>query len=272
MQSKIARIIWFLVVCLGFTTAGILISKSYLEWQTHPIATSITTHPIPSLDFPIVTICPPRDTKAALYHDLVKAGKANLTKEKKQTLKSTAYDTFAVQSHMEFVRKMNATLNMGNTEQVMKGFHSLPRPYKHVNGFEIHMWNLNGTITTPWFEEDYVEEYYKEDKEFHFVLELPEDIKEQVGSGSLHIELEFNTREQKSWVEKMFFAEVQTEKFATFQDKFYFKQTSKKNWTDAEADCQVVHSCNTFLCCLDGEISDDPYRNPDMNNKDHRSG
>ena len=77
-----ARFIWFLVVCLGFTTAGILIGKSYLEWQAHPIATSITTQPINDLDFPIVTICPPRDTKAALYHDLVKAGNANLTEEK----------------------------------------------------------------------------------------------------------------------------------------------------------------------------------------------
>ena len=34
---------------------------------------------------------------------------------------------------------------------------------------------------------------------------------------------------------------------------------------------QVVHSCTIFLCCLDGEIYD-PYRNPNMNNKDHRVG
>ena len=36
----------------------------------------------------------------------------------------------------------------------------------------------------------------------------------------------------------------------------------------------LVHSCTIFLCCLDGEIYeiDDPYRNPNMNNKDHRVG
>ena len=55
------------------------------------------------------------------------------------------------------------------------------------------MWNLNGTITTPWFGEHFVEEYYKEDREFHFVLELREDIKDQVGSGTFVIDLEFNT-------------------------------------------------------------------------------
>ena len=39
----------------------------------------------------------------------------------------------------------------------------------------------------------------------------------------------------------------------------------------------LVHSCTIFLCCLDGEIyerymNDDPYRNPNMDNKDHRVG
>ena len=30
--------------------------------------------------------------------------------------------------------------------------------------------------------------------------------------------------------------------------------------------------CSIFLCCLDGEIYYDPYRNQNMNNKDHRVG
>ena len=35
---------------------------------------------------------------------------------------------------------------------------------------------------------------------------------------------------------------------------------------------KVVHSCTIFLCCLEGEIYDDPYRNPNMNNNDHLVG
>ena len=31
----------------------------------------------------------------------------------------------------------------------------------------------------------------------------------------------------------------------------------------------IVHSCTIFLCCLD---DNDPHRNPNMNNKDHRVG
>jgi len=32
-QTKSAKVLWFLVVCVGFIVAGILIGKSYKEWQ-----------------------------------------------------------------------------------------------------------------------------------------------------------------------------------------------------------------------------------------------
>ena len=64
---------------LGFIGAGVIIGKSYKEWQENPIATSITTHPIDDLDFPNVTICPPKDSNTALYHDLVKVGNRSLS-------------------------------------------------------------------------------------------------------------------------------------------------------------------------------------------------
>ena len=57
----------------------------------------------------------------------------------------------------------------------------------------------NGTISTPWYGEDFVEAYYEEDRDIHMVLELPDDIKEQVGSGLLVIELEVDTREERCW-------------------------------------------------------------------------
>ena len=65
------------------------------------------------------------------------------------------------------------------------------------------MWDLNGTITTPWFAGDYVEDYYLEDREFLFIIELPDDIKDQVGSGSLIIDLDVDTREESGWVEEV---------------------------------------------------------------------
>ena len=212
-----------LVVCLGFIGAGILIGKSYKEWQEKPIATSITTHPIDDLDFPNVTICPPRDSNTALYHDLVKAGNGPLSDQNRERLRRSAYEILMEPSHGAYNKKMRPMSHMGNLDQVVQGFHSLPIPYNDANGFKIKMWNLNGTITTPWFQKDYVVEYYQEDKEFLMVLELPDNIKDQVGSGSLLIDLEVDIRDVEGWVEEI----------STFT--FY---TTGKTWAEAESDCQ----------------------------------
>ena len=105
----------------------------------------------------------------------------------------------------------------------------MPKPYNKENGFEIKMCNLNGTITTPWFGGDYVEEYYKQDRVFHMVLELPGDIKDQLGNGSLIIELEVDTREETGWIEDVFM----------FTYNYTLHTTWPwKNWFEAEAECQ----------------------------------
>ena len=70
-----------------------------------------------------------------------------------------------------------------------------------------------------------MEEYYKEDREFHMVLELPDDIKDRVGSGSLIIELDVDTREETGWIEEVFMYN-------------YTLHTTEKNWLEAEAECQ----------------------------------
>ena len=202
-QTLPVKVLWCVIVCLGFIGAGVLIGKSYKKWQDSPIATSITTHPIEDLDFPVVTVCPPKDSNTALYHDLVKAGNGNLTEETRKTLNETAFKVFLVKPHEEHIERMMAASNIRNIDQVYQGFHSLPKPYKSPNGYEIKMWNKNGTITTPWYGESYVKEYYKEDRDIHLILELPEDIKDQVGSGSLIIELEVATREQEGWEEQV---------------------------------------------------------------------
>ena len=237
-QTRLAKILWTVLVCLGFITAGYLISKSYNEWQASPIATSITTHPIDDLDFPVVTICPPKDSDTALYHDLVKVGNGTLPDYNKEKLKRASYKIFLDQAHKDYVKKMKPLSHMGNSDQTFKGFHSMPTPHKSANSFEIRMWNLNGTITTPWFGEDFVEEYYKEDREFHFVLELPKDIKNLIGSGSLTIELEFNSRLEKEWIEQASYKEIEDAEFKKIQDSTYTFHKSKKNWTEAEAECQ----------------------------------
>ena len=117
-QTKSAKILWLLIVCFGFIGSGILIRKSYNEWQESPIATSISTYPLDDLDFPIVTICPPKDSNTALYHDLVKAGNRSLSDVKSRTLRRAAYEIFTEQAHKEYVIKMSATQHNGSARHV----------------------------------------------------------------------------------------------------------------------------------------------------------
>ena len=237
-QTNTAKILWVFIVCFGFVTAGILISHSYYEWQENPIATSITTHPIKDLYFPIVTICPPRDSNTALYHDLVKAGNGTLSDEKRQILKSAAYKIFIEQPHKEYVKNMSENLNMRNLDQMYQGYHSLPKPY--LNGFEIRMWNLNGTVTTPWYGGEFVEEYYTEDQDYHMVLEFPDDIQDQVGNGSLIIELDMDIREKEGWQEQLRYGGNGPRQDYFWSDLgFAYKVHEEKlPWPEAEAECQ----------------------------------
>ena len=133
---------------------------------------------------------------------------------------------------------MLATSNIGNMDQVYQGFQSLPTPSNHANGFEIKMWNINGTITTPWYQEAFMEEYYKEDRDFHMVLELPFDIKDQVGSGSLVIELDIDMREEEGWIEQLTYKEIKAGELASPNKYKYTLHTTGKSWPDAEDDCQ----------------------------------
>ena len=224
MQTKTAKIFWVGVVCLGFIGAGILIGKSYYSWQENPITTSITTHPIEDLDFPVVTICPRKGSNTGLYHDLVSAGNTTLSEEDRNLLKAAAYKIFMEASHKTYVKRMSPASQLGNMDQIVQGFHSQPEPFD-PNGFVVRMWNLNGTITTPWFGKEYLEEYYEEDRNLLMVLELPDDIKDLVGSGSLIIELEVDTREETGWVEEV----------SLLSQSSYERA---KNWRDAEAECQ----------------------------------
>ena len=125
LQTRFYKILWTGVVCLGFIGAGLLISKSYKEWQESPVAPSITTRPINDLDFPIVTICPPKGSNTALYHDLVKAGNGTLSEKDRIILKKSAFKIFLERSHRDYVMRMPAVSNLENMDQVYQGYHSV---------------------------------------------------------------------------------------------------------------------------------------------------
>ena len=63
-NKSLLRLFWVGVVTTGFIGAGVLIQQSFSSWATSPVSTTIETHPISKIDFPNVTLCPPRQSGA----------------------------------------------------------------------------------------------------------------------------------------------------------------------------------------------------------------
>ena len=207
--------------------AGYLISSSYSDWQDQPISTSIETHPIGDLDFPTVTVCPPKGSHTALNYDLMKADNQSLTEQDREMLKDKLHDIFMEAPHLDYINTMLATVNPQNVEQVYKGFFAYPLPYKET-GFEMKMWNNHGTFQTPSFQERYEKDIYSKDINYHAVLKFPDNLAKLVGDGSLVINLEVETRKDEGLMEEVVYQEGS--KFTLIREK--------KTWENAEAHCQ----------------------------------
>ena len=106
LQTIIAKCLWFSFVCLGFLGAGLLIGKSYVEWQKSPVATSISTLSISDLEFPNVTVCPPKGSNTALNYDLMKADNHLMTEEEQKLVSQDAYSVFVEAPFQEYFDRL----------------------------------------------------------------------------------------------------------------------------------------------------------------------
>ena len=105
-QTRIGKCLWFTSVCFGFLGAGFLISNSYFEWQKSPVASSISTISISDLEFPNVTICPPKGSNTALNYDIMNAENNLMTEEQKEKLSQDAFSVFVDAPFQEHVNRM----------------------------------------------------------------------------------------------------------------------------------------------------------------------
>ena len=139
-QTSAGKCAWCIVVFMGFTIAGYLINSSYSDWTKSPVATTTTTYPIAGLEFPTVSICPPRGSHTALNYDLMKAENDSLTKHDREKLKGVVDNIITESSHHEYIRQMMATVNLENIKKTYEGVHNVPKSHGNA-GFKISMWN-----------------------------------------------------------------------------------------------------------------------------------
>ena len=137
-------------MCLGFLGAGLLIGKSYVEWQKSPVSTSISTLSISDLEFPNVTVCPPKGSNTALNYDLMKADNHLMTEQQKKTLSQDAHYVFVEAPFHEYFDSMLSQVNPENIENLVRGYQKAPK-VTDGNVTETLFCSINGTFHTPWF-------------------------------------------------------------------------------------------------------------------------
>ena len=81
--SKFSRFIWFLIVSAGFGFAAYFIQEQFQAWQDSPFKTVIETFPISEIEFPKVTVCPPKNTFTNLNYDLENFENVTITNKTK---------------------------------------------------------------------------------------------------------------------------------------------------------------------------------------------
>ena len=59
-SGPLTKLIWFILIILGFLLVGVIVYSLVLDWNDNPVITTIDTteFPITNIQFPTITICP----------------------------------------------------------------------------------------------------------------------------------------------------------------------------------------------------------------------
>ena len=145
------------------------------------MSTTITTHPITELEFPTVTVCPPRGSNTALNHLLEKVKDVNFTKEERQELLDISREVFIEIPNKKYAREMSKLLSVENMRSIANGQASMPE-VDEQGTIILRSSEPQGSFSSPRHDFKNVSYIYK--------LNIPKDIGELVGEGELVISVE----------------------------------------------------------------------------------
>ena len=112
-KTRKARFAWLVIVVCCFAFAIHEITSALKAWQESPVSTTITTHPITELQFPAVTVCPPRGSNTALNQALEKVKDVNFTETDRQEMLNMSREVFLFD--LNWGRFMNSNSEVTDT-------------------------------------------------------------------------------------------------------------------------------------------------------------
>ena len=218
-KSTAARLAWVTIVVACFAIAISMITNSYKEWQESPVSTTITTHPISELQFPAVTVCPPRGSNTALNQALERVKHVDFTERERQKLINISREIFVELPSKNYARQMSELLSPENIRSIADNGMSIPHFDRYTNTTTLTSRELQGSFSTPGFgNSEYKRDFYDRSHSLHYELIFPENISEILGEDSLVISVETEDDWSYRWHRMTFYKD-------------------KLNMTDAEELC-----------------------------------
>ena len=194
-KQRLIRLSWICVVIAGFTGAAALIRQSFSSWASSPISTTIETLPISDLDFPNVTVCPPRNSLTSLNPDLLSS--RNITLDEAERLRlvsaavfdgvfSTRYPQFAAFRQQKYINWYR-----GISREFIK--YDKNEDYEIEKKYHIETTDLSGTVSTPHFGQLFDEKIFELDLTWVFTIFLPDNLTEGT---SLLVDFHFDSEKE----------------------------------------------------------------------------
>ena len=158
-NRRLVQLFWICVVITGFTVAGVLINQSFSSWADSPISTTIETRPIREIDFPNVTVCPPRNSFTSLNPDLLRSRNINfdekIRKELSDYVPYAAYDVTYKANSREYKEFLEGEINYSNWYRGRSKLELLKTGFNANKYYDFFTTAPNGSFSTPYLGEPY---------------------------------------------------------------------------------------------------------------------
>ena len=216
-----------------------LINNSFTDWANSPISTTVSTHPIDELPFPMVTVCPPEGANTGLNYDLMKADEGSLTLEDRREIQNFTMHLFEdkeakafTEELIELIKQKNLPA-LYNSEIIQTGSGYFEKSvdvgragfFLEKDTFHYDTSMTSGRMTSPWHGKIPQEGTASKSWSNRYTIKFPPKEDNWLGNGTLTLKLEFT----KDNTNARDLVEIGSVTFTHYM--------LEKNWTAAEEFC-----------------------------------
>ena len=176
-NRKLIRLFWITVVISGFTGAGVLINQSFNDWSNNPVTTTIETLPIADAAYPIIIVCPPKNTYLDLNYHFLK--NKNITKAVSYDIQYKILESFSQHfQQKDFELLHDEIKKFKEINKYWNWYLGLTKVPSILSNYEYDMTVVetfapSGEISSPYFREEFNLDKFLLNKVYSMNLQNP---------------------------------------------------------------------------------------------------